>query len=86
MEKPNYEQYTPVTEDESTRNSEQDGLLHPDYPGSLKWPTKLPLKSRLMYGIGALLLAIVYSVAIVAATSWWWKKERLHGAAVVECK
>lgn len=49
-----------------------------------KFQTKGSWKARLFYGLGFVLLAVIYSVVLVTATSWWWRRERLHGAAVVD--
>lgn len=46
---------------------------------------KRSLKSIILTVTGALLFLIPYTLITVKITSNFWKKERLHGASVIDC-
>jgi len=85
MEKPKYSQYRPLSEDDLSKFSEQDGLIYEDRPSKLKQRSSSLMSPTLLL-VGGLVVTVVYSFVLVALTSAWWKKQRLHGAAVVDSK
>lgn len=87
-EKPRYSAYEPIPEDESSQSSENDELLHGEtLSPPWTWNRRTySLKSRLLIVLGASFLIILYSAILITAVSMWWKRERLHGAAVVDSR
>jgi len=82
-EKDTESSYSLLPSDRSATSS--DDLLYDGHlPGLAK--RKFSRRSKLIYAVGGLALILAYSTFLVTATSMWWKKDRLHGANVIDCK
>jgi hypothetical protein len=75
--------YSPVQEDQSSDSArESDELLHGGYP-TLR-PQKTSRKRQALIVTAGVVFLLVYSIILTTATSMWWKKERIHGANVID--
>jgi len=74
LEKPNSLQYSRVRDDDSSELSEQE----------IWQKNTISLRSRVLIVGGGLLLLMAYSILLLTAASTWWKRERLHGAGVID--
>ena len=78
-------QYTPISEDASSQSEhESDDFL---FEGgfSTTGRTVSQWKRRILVTLGALVFLISYTAVTISITSMYWKKERLHGASVIDC-
>lgn len=72
--------YSPIADDQSV--TESDDLL---YDGFKSLHTKEFRRSRWVI-LGGVLAFVAYSVVLVTASSMWFRKERVHGANVIDSK
>ncbi len=82
-EKETESSYSLLPSDRSATSS--DDLLYDDHMSGLAKPKALR-RSKVTYSVGGLALLILYSALLITVTSIWWKKDRLHGANVIDCK
>lgn len=77
--------YSPIHDDQSSNSArESDELLHDGYPTAR--PRVASRKRRALIAVGGVAIFLAYSFALTSATSMWWKKQRVHGANVIESK
>lgn len=69
----------------SDRSTTSDDDLYDGHLSGIARP-KVSSRSRVAYSIGGLAMFLVYSALLITFTSMWWKKDRLHGANVIDCK
>ncbi|SPQ23069.1 2718d2ac-2974-4226-8370-f84f2e3dcb32 [Thermothielavioides terrestris] len=74
--------YSPVPSERSADSS--DGLLYDGDVHSNSPETRRSRKKTVLIALGGFFVFVAYSVLLVTATSMWWKKERLHGANVID--
>lgn len=76
--------YSPVPDDRSSSSS--DSLLYNgDEPKLGSARSRTSIKKKALIGVGGFLVLLAYSSLLITVTSMWWKKERLHGANVIDC-
>jgi hypothetical protein len=83
LEKNNEASYSPLGSEGSATSS--DDLLYDGHLAGLR-KSKLSRRTKTAYILGGLALLLAYSGLLVTTTSMWWKRERLHGANVVDSK
>ena len=77
--------YSPLRDDQSSDSArESDELLHDGYPTAR--PSKSSRKKRALIAISSVALLLAYSFLLTTATSMYWKKQRVHGANVIDSK
>ena len=74
--------YSPVGDEKDSQSSRESDELMNEYSHRPK--PKRSRKKRICIAVGGLVSLIVYSVMLMAVTSMYWKKERLHGANVID--
>lgn len=82
-EKETESSYSLLPSDRSATSS--DDLYYDGQPPSFAI-RKTSRRSILTYSVGGIALLVAYSALLITVTSVWWKKDRLHGANVVDCK
>lgn len=76
--------YSPVPDDRSAGSA--DNLLYDGHQfDSDHSRSRSSHKKLAVFTVGSFLALLVYSALLVTATSMYWKKERIHGANVIEC-
>jgi hypothetical protein len=83
LEKTEEASYSPLGSERSASSS--DDLLYDGHFSGLGKP-KASRRTRVAYFLGALALFLAYSGLLVTTTSMWWKRERIHGANVIDSK
>lgn len=74
--------YSPIQDDLSSDSArESDELLDGGYRPVT--PYRTSRKGQLLTIVGVVVALIAYSILITTATSMWWKRQRIHGANVV---
>jgi hypothetical protein len=76
--------YSPVSDDRSASSS--DDLLYDGDRSTHTTRTKSSRRRTVVLSVGGLLALVAYSALLVTITSAWWRKERLHGANVIDCE
>lgn len=77
--------YSPLEDDQSSSSArESDELLHDGYPTAR--PRVSSRKRRAFIALGGIVAFLAYSFTLTTATSMYWKKQRLHGANVIDSK
>lgn len=75
--------YSPIQDDQSSESArESDELLHDGYPTAR--PPKTSRKRQALIVIAGVAALLAYSIMLTTATSLWWKKQRIHGANVID--
>ncbi|KAL2145800.1 hypothetical protein VTI28DRAFT_6299 [Corynascus sepedonium] len=75
--------YSPVPDDRSAGSA--DSLLYDGHQSDSEHSrSRLSRKKLAVFTAGSFLALLVYSALLVTATSMYWKKERIHGANVIE--
>jgi hypothetical protein len=83
LEKSTGPNYSPIRDDQSATSS--DDLIY-DGHGSGRSRSKTSRRKSYFIALGGFIIFLVYSAVLVTFTSMWWKKERIHGANVIDCK
>jgi hypothetical protein len=77
--------YSPIQDDQSSDSArESDELLHGGYP-TLR-PQRTSRKRQALIVAASVVALLVYSIVLTTATSMWWKRDRIHGANVIDSK
>ncbi|EMR71682.1 putative tat pathway signal sequence protein [Eutypa lata UCREL1] len=72
--------YSRVSDDESSQSAtESDGFIYGGYQAK-----KTSRREKILIALVGFSVFVAYSALLTTATSMWWKKERLHGANVVD--
>lgn len=76
--------YVPIEDDDfSASGRESDELLSDGYPTAR--PRKsASIKKKIFIAVGSLVALTAYSILLTTVVSLWWKKERVHGANVID--
>lgn len=74
--------YSRVSDDESSQSAtESDGFIYGGYQAK-----KTSRRKKILIALVGFSVFVAYSALLTTATTMWWKKERLHGANVVDSK
>lgn len=75
--------YSPIRDDEFSDSArESDELLHDGYRTA--YPRRTSHKRQALFIIAGLVALLASSIVLTTVTSIWWKKERVHGANVID--
>ncbi|KAJ4291991.1 hypothetical protein N0V90_009890 [Kalmusia sp. IMI 367209] len=86
LEKDTTPAYSPIEDDQSSDSArESDELIHNGYPSG-RSRNKTSRKRQALVAIGGLVVFVAYSLLLTTATSIWWKKQRIHGANVIDTR
>lgn len=76
--------YVPIEDDDfSASGRESDELLGDGYPTVRPHKTS-GIKKKIFIGLGGLTALVAYSILLTTVVSMWWKKQRVHGANVID--